>query len=62
MQQLGVIHRGSVGRSPMPFVLASGSPRRRELLASLGIEFVVIKSDIDETQARAKTLTPTSAA
>lgn len=34
----------------MPFVLASGSPRRRELLASLGIEFVVIKSDIDETQ------------
>jgi nucleoside triphosphate pyrophosphatase len=34
----------------MQFVLASGSPRRRELLASLGIEFVVIKSDIDETQ------------
>jgi MAF protein len=34
----------------MQFVLASGSPRRRELLASLGIEFVVIKADIDETQ------------
>jgi MAF protein len=34
----------------MRFVLASGSPRRRELLASLGIDFVVIKSDIDETQ------------
>jgi septum formation protein len=34
----------------MRFVLASGSPRRRELLASLGVEFVVIKSDIDETQ------------
>jgi len=34
----------------MQFVLASGSPRRRELLAALGIEFVVIKSDIDETQ------------
>lgn len=32
------------------FVLASGSPRRRELLGSLGIEFTVIKSDIDETQ------------
>jgi nucleoside triphosphate pyrophosphatase len=32
------------------FILASGSPRRRELLASLGIEFTVIKSDIDETQ------------
>ena len=34
----------------MQFVLASGSPRRRELLASLGIDFTVIKSDIDETQ------------
>jgi len=31
------------------FILASGSPRRRELLASLGVEFEVIKSDIDET-------------
>ena len=34
----------------MRFVLASGSPRRRELLASLGIDFTIIKSDIDETQ------------
>ncbi|MEP7292205.1 MAG: Maf family protein [Chloroflexota bacterium] len=34
----------------MQFVLASGSPRRRELLASLGIDFIVIKSDINETQ------------
>ncbi len=34
----------------MRFVLASGSPRRRELLASLGISFEVIKSDIDEEQ------------
>jgi len=32
------------------FILASGSPRRRELLASLDVEFEVIKSDIDETQ------------
>lgn len=32
------------------FILASGSPRRRELLASLGIEFTVIKTDADETQ------------
>lgn len=31
-------------------ILASGSPRRRELLASLGVDFTVIKSDIDETQ------------
>lgn len=34
----------------MRFILASGSPRRRELLGSLGISFEVIKSDIDETQ------------
>jgi septum formation protein len=32
------------------FILASGSPRRRELLGSLGISFIVIKSEIDETQ------------
>ena len=30
-------------------VLASGSPRRRELLAGLGLDFVVRPSDIDET-------------
>ncbi len=32
------------------FILASSSPRRRELLGSLGIPFTVIKPDIDETQ------------
>lgn len=32
------------------FILASSSPRRRELLASLGIDFTVYKPDIDETQ------------
>lgn len=32
------------------FILASGSPRRRELLTALGIAFTVVKSDIDETQ------------
>jgi len=30
-------------------VLASASPRRRELLASLGVSFDVVPSDIDET-------------
>ena len=30
-------------------VLASGSPRRKELLTSLGIEFAVCVSDVDET-------------
>jgi septum formation protein len=32
----------------LPFILASGSPRRRELLSSLGIAFTVVKPDIDE--------------
>jgi septum formation protein len=32
------------------FILASSSPRRRELLSSLGVEFLVIKPDIDESQ------------
>lgn len=31
------------------YVLASGSPRRRELLAYLGVEFTVDPPDIDET-------------
>ncbi len=32
------------------FVLASSSPRRRELLTSLGLVFRIIRPDIDETQ------------
>jgi septum formation protein len=32
----------------MKYILASGSPRRRELLARIGIEFEVIPSDVDE--------------
>ncbi len=31
------------------YVLASGSPRRRELLAQLGVEFTIDPPDIDET-------------
>jgi len=34
----------------MRLILASGSPRRREMIASLGIDFEVIKSDVDETR------------
>ncbi|MAU10432.1 MAG: septum formation protein Maf [Anaerolineaceae bacterium] len=33
-----------------PLILASSSPRRRELLALLGIEYTIIKPEIDETQ------------
>lgn len=32
------------------FVLASASPRRRELLAALGLRFTVLPADIDESQ------------
>lgn len=35
---------------PSRLVLASGSPRRRELLATLGLIFVVDAADIDETE------------
>jgi septum formation protein len=34
----------------MNLILASSSPRRRELLTKLGIPFTIIKPDIDETQ------------
>lgn len=32
-----------------PIILASGSPRRQELLANLGLDFKVIVSDVDES-------------
>ncbi|MEN2396613.1 Maf family protein [Pseudomonas halotolerans] len=32
-----------------PLYLASGSPRRRELLAQIGVSFTVVSADIDET-------------
>jgi len=35
-----------------PFVLASASPARKQLLALAGIEAVVCKSDFDESQVR----------
>lgn len=37
-------------RTKINLILASSSPRRRELLAGLGIPFRIIKPDIDETQ------------
>ena len=35
--------------APPPIVLASGSPRRRDLLAGLGLTFEVCPADVDET-------------
>ena len=34
---------------PSPLVLASGSPRRKELLTSAGYTFVIDSADVDET-------------
>lgn len=39
----------------MKLVLASASPRRRELLASIGMEFDVIPSDVPEQRADSET-------
>jgi len=36
-------------RGTGPVVLASGSPRRRDLLEQLGVTFVVVVPDVDET-------------
>jgi len=35
---------------PTPIVLASGSPRRRQLLEMLGVEFRVVAPNVDETR------------
>lgn len=39
----------NVAMKDMQIILASGSPRRRELLQGLGLTFQVIPADIDET-------------
>lgn len=49
MKKLGEVYM--IGDSQRPIILASGSPRRRELLAGLGIQFEVQVSDIDENVA-----------
>lgn len=42
--------RGRASVNPLqPFILASASPRRRELLAQIGLRFTVVVADIDET-------------
>ena len=40
---------GAAVKSERQLVLASQSPRRRELLAQLGVNFVVCPADVDET-------------
>lgn len=41
--------------SATPIILASASPRRRELLSSLGLRFTVDPADIDEESIRCST-------
>lgn len=36
-------------------ILASGSPRRKELLEKAGVEFVILVSDVDETPLKKET-------
>ncbi len=40
-------------RLALPLVLASGSPRRKELLSSMGLEYIVDISDVDENTSGA---------
>lgn len=42
------VKRGRIMRRPMRIVLASGSPRRRELLEQIGIQAEVIPSSVEE--------------
>jgi septum formation protein len=37
--------------SKTPIILASASPRRRELLSSIGLDYIIDPADIDETEA-----------
>ena len=37
-------------RQPLPLVLASSSPRRREILGQLGLEFEIEPPDVDESR------------
>lgn len=42
---------GNIDQNQRKFILASGSPRRKELTASIGLEPIVIKSDAEEVRA-----------
>jgi len=42
----------------VPFILASGSPRRRLLLRQLGFSFSVMPANIDESALQTRSLTP----
>ena len=43
-------------KNPAPIILASASPRRRQLLAEAGYKFTVVQPDIDESAFPAKAI------
>ena len=45
-----------VDPASLPIILASGSPRRRELMAEAGYRFEVVKPDIDEIEDPERTI------
>ena len=49
MQEEGLLFMTETGNRGRRIVLASASPRRRELLAGMGYEFTVCTTDVDET-------------
>lgn len=46
---------GADGRDPPQFMLASASPRRRELLHQMGFQFSIVTPHVDETQIHSET-------
>jgi septum formation protein len=54
-----VVQQGCINVLPkQPLILASASPRRKELLASLGLNFTVIPSPVDESSIDVAGLSP----
>lgn len=50
MNKMNAIRKADQGNplKKLPLILASGSPRRREILEQIGIEFIVCVSDVKE--------------
>ena len=51
----GTLSNSALFRTEAPFVLASGSPRRKDLLEGLGLTFEVVPSGVDECCSRDET-------
>lgn len=51
-------HRPQASRGLPPVILASGSPRRQELLRTIGLAFDIIPSEVDEAAFAIEQLSP----